>query len=157
MLLKKDLIYFRGKLIKIKQETLQMLEVNQKFSFEDSGELSSYDNHFADSATELDEREKQTMVCENAKRILEEVNEALVRISDGIYGVCIDTGENISYDRLEALPYAKRTVEAQEKLENETIPMRENQSFSTPKDDVRGDTRIQTVDELQYLHGNSSY
>ena len=157
MLLKKDLIYFRGKLIKIKQETLQMLEVNQKFSFEDSGELSSYDNHFADSATELDEREKQTMVCENAKRILEEVNEALVRISDGIHGVCIDTGENISYDRLEALPYAKRTVEAQEKLENETIPMRENQSFSTPKDDVRGDKRIQTVDELQYLHGNSSY
>jgi len=159
MLLKKDLIYFREKLLKIKQENLQLLEVNQKLSFEDSGELTSFDNHFADSATELDEREKQTMVCEKAKRILEEVNEALVRISEGIYGVCVDTGENIAYDRLEALPYAKRTLKAQEKLENETIPIRENQSFSfsTPKDDVRGDKRIQTVDELQHLHGNSSY
>jgi hypothetical protein len=28
--------------------------------------------------------------------------------------------------------------------------------FSTPKENERGDKRIQTADELQYLHGNSS-
>jgi DnaK suppressor protein len=157
MFQEKDLIYFKKKLIKIKQETLQMIEVNQPLSFEDSGELTSYDNHFADTATELAEREKQMMLIENAKRTLEEVNEALKKISDGTYGICVDTGENISYDRLEVLPYAKRTVEAQEKLENETIPNTEDQSFSTPKGDVRGDKRLQTVDELLSMHGNSSY
>lgn len=157
MFLEEDQIYFKKKLLKVKQEILRTLEVNQPLSFEDSGELTSYDNHFADTATELAEREKQMMLIENAKRTLEEVNEALKRISDGTFGVCVDTGENISYDRLEVLPYAKRIVEAQEKLENEAIPSREDQSFSTPKEDVRGDKRIQTVDELLDMHGNSSY
>jgi DnaK suppressor protein len=158
MLSEKELLYFKDKLVQMKAETRQMLESNPPLSFEDYGELTSYDNHFADTATELDEREKQLMVAENAKRILEEVNEALERISEGTYGVCVDTGENIPYDRLEALPYAKRTVEAQEKLENKLIPSSQvDQSFSTPKEDVRGDKRIQTADELQYLHGNSSY
>jgi DnaK suppressor protein len=158
MLSEKDLLVFKGKLLQMKTDTMEMLESNQPLSFEDYGELTSYDNHFADTATELDEREKQMFVFETGKRILEEVNEALERISDGTYGVCVDTGENIPYDRLMALPYAKRTVEAQEKFENQPIPSRqEDQSFSTPKEDVRGDKRIQTVDELQSLHGNSSY
>ncbi|WHY66922.1 TraR/DksA C4-type zinc finger protein [Neobacillus sp. SuZ13] len=157
MLSEKDLMHFKEKLEQIKSDTLQLLASNQPLSFEESGELTSNDNHFADTATELAEREKQMMLIENAKRTLEEVNEALERISNGTYGVCVDTGENISYERLVVLPYAKRTVDAQEKLEKETIPNHEDQSFSTPKDDVRGDKRIQTVDELLYLHGNSSY
>ncbi|MBT2723653.1 TraR/DksA C4-type zinc finger protein [Bacillus sp. ISL-46] len=157
MLSEKDLLFLKDKLIKIKNETIEMLESNPPLTFEDFGELTSYDNHFADTATELEEREKQTLLIENAKSRLEEVNEALERITNGTYGVCVETGEDIPYDRLEALPYAKRTVEAQEKLEYETIPIRQgDQSFSTPKEDERGDKRIQTVDELQYLHGNSS-
>ena len=158
MLSEKDLLFFKGKLVEIKTETMQMLESNPPLSFEDYGELTSYDNHFADTATELDDREKQIMVSENAKRILEEVNEALERITKGTYGVCVDTGESIPYDRLAALPYAKRTVEAQEKLESKPVPISQGDlTFSTPKEDVRGDKRIQTADELQYLHGNSSY
>jgi DnaK suppressor protein len=157
MFSEEDQIYFKKRLLEVKQEILRTLEVNQPLSFEDSGELTSYDNHFADTATELAEREKQMVLIENAKRTLEEVDEALKRISDGTFGVCVDTGENISYDRLEVIPYAKRIVEAQEKLENEAIPSHEDQSFSTPKEDVRGDKRIQTVDELLDMHGNSSY
>src|SRR4051812_17799890 len=158
MLSEKDLLFFKDKLVQMKTETTEMLESNPPLSFEDYGELTSYDNHFADTATELDDREKQMMVCEHAKRILEEVNEALERISEGTYGVCVDTGESIPYDRLVALPYAKRTVEAQEKLESKPIPISQGDlTFSTPKEDVRGDKRIQTADELQYLHGNSSY
>jgi DnaK suppressor protein len=157
MVLEEDQLYFKKKLLEVKQEMLRTLEVNQPLSFEDSGELTSYDNHLADTATELAEREKQMMLIENAKRTLEEVDEALQRISDGTFGVCVDTGEKISYERLEALPYAKRIVEAQEKVENEAIPSEEDQSFSTPKEDVRGDKRLQTVDELLNMHGNSSY
>ncbi|MFL6555710.1 MAG: TraR/DksA C4-type zinc finger protein [Bacillus sp. (in: firmicutes)] len=158
MLSEKELLFLKDKLVQIKNETIEMLEANPPLTFEDFGELTSYDNHFADTATELEEREKQTLLIDNAKSRLEEVNEALARINKGTYGVCVDTGEDIPYDRLAALPYAKRTVEAQEKYENETISSRpEDQSFSTPKNNVRGDKRIQTADELQYMHGNSSY
>ncbi|MCQ6282617.1 TraR/DksA C4-type zinc finger protein [Bacillus sp. EB600] len=158
MLSKTELAYFKKKLLQIMQEMIQVIELNQPISFEDSGELSSVDNHFADNATDLHERDKQTVLIQNAQHIVKEVNEALERIREGTYGICIDTDEDIPFERLEVLPYAKRTIEAQQKLEREAAPIPdEDQSFSTPQGDQRGDKRIQTVDELQYEHGNSSY
>jgi DnaK suppressor protein len=134
-----------------------MAEASQPLAFEDDGELTSYDNHLADSATQLEEREKQRALHETAINLLEEVNEALERINTGSYGICVDTGEPISYERLKALPYAKRTVEAQKELDKEKMASpQEDPSFLTPEEDVRGDKRIQTVDELISVHGNSS-
>jgi DnaK suppressor protein len=69
MLSKKDLGYFK-KLFQIKREMIQVIESNQLLSFEDSGELSSVDNHFADNATDLHERVKQTVLIQNAKHIV---------------------------------------------------------------------------------------
>ncbi|MEH7180655.1 TraR/DksA family transcriptional regulator [Neobacillus vireti] len=157
MLSKEELIYFEKRLLQMKEETTQIIEANQPLSFEDDGELTSYDNHFADTATQLEEREKQKVLLQTANNLLEEVNEALERIKTGTYGVCVDTGEPISFERLKALPYAKRTVEAQKEHETEkTVSLPEDQSFLTPEEDVRGDKRIQTVDELISMHGNSS-
>jgi DnaK suppressor protein len=157
MLSKEDLIYFEKRLLQLKQETIQLVEASQPLSFEDYGELTSYDNHFADTATELEERERQRAIRENANNLLEEINEALERIKAGTYGVCVDTGEYISYERLKALPYAKRTVEAQKELEKEKVPiLPEDKSFLTPAEDVRGDKRIEIVDQLLSVHGNSS-
>ncbi|WHY00529.1 TraR/DksA C4-type zinc finger protein [Neobacillus sp. DY30] len=157
MLSKEEMNYFEKRLLKMKEETIQMLEANQPLALEDDGELTSYDNHLADTATQLEEREKQRVLHETANNLLEEVNEALERIKTGTYGVCVDTGERIPYERLKALPYAKRTVEAQKEQENETVSsIPEDQSFSTPENDIRGDKRIQTVDELISMHGNSS-
>ena len=159
MLSKEELTYFKKRLLQMKEETIQMVEASQPLSFEDYGELTSYDNHFADSATQLEEREKQRVLHETANNLLEEVNEALERFKTGTYGVCVDTGKKIPYERLKALPYAKRTVEAQKELEKEkenVISLPEDQSFLTPEEDERGDKRIQVVDELISVHGNSS-
>ncbi|MEH7248514.1 TraR/DksA C4-type zinc finger protein [Neobacillus niacini] len=157
MLSKEEQMYFKKRLLQLKQETMQMVEASEPLSFEDYGELTSYDNHFADTATQLEEREKQRGLHDTANNLLEEVNEALERINTGTYGVCVDTGETISYERLKALPYAKRTVEAQKEHEKEKLTsLPEDQSFLTPEEDVRGDKRIQTADELINVHGNSS-
>ena len=157
MLSKEELSYFKERLLRMKEEVSQMAENNQPLFFEDYGELTSYDNHFADSATQLEEREKQKVLIDTANNLLEEVNEALERIDNGTYGVCVDTGKDIPFERLKALPYAKRTVEAQKELENEEIDsLPAVQSFATPEEDVRGDKKIQTVDELISVHGNSS-
>jgi DnaK suppressor protein len=157
MLSKEELNYFKKRLLQLKEETIQMVEASQPLSFEDYGELTSYDNHFADTATQLEERERQKVLHDTANNLLQEVNDALERIKTGSYGVCVDTGEPISYERLKALPYAKRTVEAQKELEKENVTsLPDDQSFLTPEDDVRGDKRIQVVDELISVHGNSS-
>lgn len=48
---------------------------------------------------------------------LDEVDEALKRIVDGTYGICIDCGQPIPDKRLEALPASARCIECQSKSE----------------------------------------
>jgi DnaK suppressor protein len=50
------------------------------------------------------------------KTLLREVEEALMRVQDGTYGVCQECEEPISPKRLQALPWAKFCVRCQEML-----------------------------------------
>ncbi|MGB8001093.1 MAG: TraR/DksA C4-type zinc finger protein [Anaerobacillus sp.] len=76
-----------------------------------TGELSNYDNHPGDNATELYEREKDLSLDEHAKQELAELTSALQRIDKGKYGVCEVCGKDISVDRLATLPTASTCVE----------------------------------------------
>ena len=48
------------------------------------------------------------------KSLLREVEEALMRVKEGTYGVCQECDEPISAKRLQALPWAKFCVRCQE-------------------------------------------
>jgi len=48
-----------------------------------------------------------------------DVEAAFQRIKDGEYGVCIDCGDDIPFNRLQAYPTAKRCIVCQEKRERE--------------------------------------
>ncbi|OUR94846.1 hypothetical protein A9Q84_17210 [Halobacteriovorax marinus] len=48
---------------------------------------------------------------------LHEVEEALYRIDEGIYGLCEESGEPIGKKRLEKLPWVRLSIEAQEEEE----------------------------------------
>jgi DnaK suppressor protein len=48
------------------------------------------------------------------RKLINKIDEALMRIQDGSYGFCIETGEPISLRRLEARPVVERSLEAQE-------------------------------------------
>ncbi|WP_121638875.1 TraR/DksA C4-type zinc finger protein [Virgibacillus sp. Bac330] len=76
-----------------------------------SGELSNYDNHPADTASELFERGKDVALNEHAEKELEDINKALHAIAEGTYGICKECGNDIPYERLEALPTADRCME----------------------------------------------
>src|SRR5690625_6037438 len=69
-----------------------------------TGELSSYDNHPADMGTELFERGKDVALNEHAEKELEEINSALHAIDEGTYGICVECGADIPFERLEAVP-----------------------------------------------------
>ncbi len=47
------------------------------------------------------------------------INNALTRIEQGRYGICLNCGENIPEKRLEALPFAMLCMDCQERLERE--------------------------------------
>ena len=78
---------------------------------EDAGEETAYDNHLADTATETYDRELDYTLEENSEQILAEIDAALKRIEDGTYGICTNCGEQISAERLEALPWATLCID----------------------------------------------
>jgi DnaK suppressor protein len=82
------------------------------FSETDSGDMSQ----------SIFDREMDASVGEGIDRRLGEVERALQKMEEGTYGVCEDTGEEIPKGRLEAVPEAIRTVEAQQRFEKERRP-----------------------------------
>jgi DnaK suppressor protein len=82
------------------------------FSETDSGDMSQ----------SIFDREMDASVGEGIERRLGGVERALQKVEEGTYGVCDDTGEEIPKGRLEAVPEAIRTVEAQQRFERERRP-----------------------------------
>lgn len=83
----------------------------------DTGELSHYDQHPADSATGLSDADREEAVLEVVDRQRQAVVAALDRITKGTYGRCVDCGSELPEERLEARPEAARCVSCQQKLE----------------------------------------
>ncbi|MGE5582344.1 MAG: TraR/DksA C4-type zinc finger protein [Bacillota bacterium] len=90
----------------------EQFQVNQSIS-ESIGELSTYDNHPADIASETFEREKDLALRNNAREILARINEALENIDKGDYGKCESCGREINPERLEAIPYTTFCLDCQ--------------------------------------------
>ncbi|MDR1702195.1 MAG: TraR/DksA family transcriptional regulator [Sporomusaceae bacterium] len=101
------------------KENIKQIENNslQPSIFNTSGELSSYDNHSADLASETFERSKDLGLKDNEKFLLSSVERALEKIAGGTYGVCETCGREISRARLEALPWAAECIECSRLLE----------------------------------------
>src|SRR5262247_3580076 len=70
-------------------------------------ELSDYDQHPADTASETFEREKDVSILEQLEDELAELQAALERIDQGTYGIDEVTGEDIAPERLAAFPTAR--------------------------------------------------
>jgi RNA polymerase-binding transcription factor DksA len=80
-------------------------------------EGKSVGNHMADEGGSIQETDNDLAVRGNVEQVLEAIERALKKFDAGTYGICEDTGEPIPEARLEALPYARYTVRAQEKRE----------------------------------------
>jgi DnaK suppressor protein len=75
-----------------------------------------YGNHMADDASEAFEQAKELALHQNAQRLLDQVEEALVRFDHGNFGLCVHCGEEIDPARLEALPYVALCLRCQQRL-----------------------------------------
>lgn len=71
---------------------------------EDVGELSLYDNHPADTATELYENEKDMALRDHALEQIKDVDAALNALQQGTYGKCKECNQPIDAERLQAVP-----------------------------------------------------
>ncbi len=83
---------------------------------EASGDLSSMPIHMADVGTDAFEQEFTLSLMEHEGGALEQIEAALVRIEDGLYGVCVECEGKIPKTRLEVLPHTPYCVKCAEKL-----------------------------------------
>jgi DnaK suppressor protein len=70
-----------------------------------------------DRATQESEFGLELRTRDRERKLLRKINSALIRIEEGTYGYCDETGEEIGLKRLEARPVATMCVEAQERRE----------------------------------------
>jgi RNA polymerase-binding transcription factor DksA len=84
---------------------------------ETGADLSGSAQHSADHGTDNFDREFALSLASTEQDVLYEVDEALMRIEEGEYGVCEMTGVQIERARLEVIPYTRYSVQAQSKME----------------------------------------
>lgn len=61
------------------------------------------------------ERERLTTMAGRQKKLIQHLENALLRIENKVYGICRVTGKLIPKERLRAVPHATLSVEAKEK------------------------------------------
>jgi RNA polymerase-binding transcription factor DksA len=83
--------------------------------------MQSYSLHMADSGTDNFDRDFALSLLSSDQDAVYEIEEALRRIEKETYGVCELTGKPIPKARLEAIPWARFTVEAQMQMEKDGI------------------------------------
>jgi DnaK suppressor protein len=113
----------RERLEELRVELARMvegLEEDQQDRAESEGDMTENDS--GDMSQSLFTREMDATVEQTLEKRLESVDRALQKIEEGTYGICDDTGEPIPRGRLEAIPEAIYTVEAQQRRERERRP-----------------------------------
>lgn len=103
---------------RLEAELHEIIERNANLSdSEKMAEISSYDDHPADLASETFEREKDLAMENNIIILLDKVSAALDKIRDNTYGICDNCEVEISESRLEALPWATYCRDCQDLFE----------------------------------------
>ncbi|MEO6787104.1 MAG: TraR/DksA C4-type zinc finger protein [Chthoniobacteraceae bacterium] len=83
----------------------------------EGSEASAFGMHQADAGSDAYDKDFALSLLSQEQDALYEIEEALKRVDNGTYGVCEMSGKPISHLRLEALPFARCTVECQADLE----------------------------------------
>ena len=121
---KKQLQHFEKRLLEERKRVLKELEhYDEAFgstSQESGGDLSSYSFHMADQGTDAMEREKAFLFASQEGRFLWHIDEALRRLyrSPETFGKCHNCGQEIAFERLDALPHARFCIQCKQREED---------------------------------------
>jgi len=115
----KHLSFFKIKLTEWKKE---LVKANNEALYNGSMDDNSVSADIVDQASSYTDKTVEMKAINRQIKLISEIDKALARIREGIYGYCLDTAEPIGLKRLIARPVAKYTIAAQEKHEkNEKV------------------------------------
>jgi len=85
----------------------------------EGSEASAFGMHQADAGSDAYDRDFALSLLSQEQDALYEIDEALKRIEQGVYGICELCNKPILHARLEAIPFARFTVDCQSQLEKQ--------------------------------------
>jgi RNA polymerase-binding transcription factor len=106
-------VYFRRKLLAWRDEILRSTKETLQHLYGDS----VHQPDIADRASTETGRAVELRAGDRQRKLIAKIDAALMRLDDGTYGYCEETGEPVSLKRLDARPIATLSVEAQERHE----------------------------------------
>ena len=109
----KQLDFFRGKLLKLKEDLLSNAGETTEHLREDTSIVPDP----ADRATIEEEHALELRTRDRERKLLKKITQSLARLETGEYGYCDETGEPIGLGRLIARPTATLSLEAQQRRE----------------------------------------
>ena len=115
----KHMVFFRMRLTEWKKD---LVKANNEALYYGSMDDNSISADVVDQASSYTDKNVEMKAINRQIKLISEIDKALARIREGIYGYCLDTAEPIGLKRLIARPVAKYTIAAQEKHEkNEKV------------------------------------
>ena len=121
---KKNLAHFEKRLLEERARVIKELgHHGETFGIsqtESDGDLGAYSFHMADQGTDAMEREKAFLFASQEGRFLWHIDEALRRLykSPDTFGKCHNCGEEIAFERLDALPHARYCIACKQREED---------------------------------------
>ena len=97
----------------------------------EGSEASAFGMHQADAGSDAYDRDFALSLLSQEQDALYEIDEALKRVEVGTYGKCEMSGKPIPHARLEAIPFARFTVECQSQLEKQSKAARMRPSVTS--------------------------
>jgi len=99
------------KLEKAKKELNYIKETLSRSN--DSGtDNTSGNSKLLEDGADTMEKESLSQLAARQQKFINNLENALIRIKNGTYGVCVDTGKLISKERLRAVPHTMHSIEA---------------------------------------------
>jgi len=112
----KHVAYFKKKLTEWKAE---LVKANNEALYNSSMDDNSTSADIVDQASSYTEKNVEMRAINRQIKLISKIDSALIRIKNGTYGICQETGDPIGLKRLMARPVATLSIAAQEKHEKE--------------------------------------
>ena len=112
----KHKVFFRIRLTEWKKE---LVKANNEALYNGSMDDNSISADVVDQASSYTDKNVELKTINRQIKLISEIDKALARIREDIYGYCLYTAEPIGLKRLMARPVAKYTIAAQEKHEKD--------------------------------------
>jgi RNA polymerase-binding transcription factor DksA len=110
--LKEFEILIKGKLEKAREEFRILKETLTRTNDEGTDSTSGGNTKVLEDGAETAEKENMSQLAARQQKYITNLENALVRIKNGTYGICSVTGKLISKERLIAVPHTTQSIEA---------------------------------------------